>query len=144
MAWYDYLNPLAGATEGGRKLGLWGESDAQRIRNKGMAEAQAEQERMGRDMAQRRERDLANTMGFYSPAIQALERLYGIPMSAWGQGLPQNQPPPATAPFGAMPGYKDMFTKINSAPVTNMTRAPYRPLTGMLQQTRPTGFTRAR
>jgi hypothetical protein len=144
VAWYDYLNPLTGVKEGGRKMGLWGESDAQRIREKGFAEAQAEQERLARDMDQQRQRDLEATMGFYGPAQAALGNLYGIPASAWGPGLTGRQPggiPPKSGMLNgmpvSMPGMRPDFAGLSgrglgsptqSLPAGTRLSAPKRPL----------------
>lgn len=87
MAWYDYILP----TGAGPKLGLWGKSDAEKIREQGFDESIEQQAQDRRAIENRRQQDLDRTMSLYGPALQALERLYGIPMSAWGEALPQNR-----------------------------------------------------
>lgn len=78
----------AGGFLGGRAGAEQEQADA--TRRAGLDQAIAGQDTLRREMEARRQQDLERTMAFYGPALQALERLYGIPMSAWGEGLPQN------------------------------------------------------
>jgi hypothetical protein len=87
--WGTAIGAVGGALVGGFSGGA--QDDANNQRNAAVNQAMADQERIRRDSAAQREVDLQRTMAFYGPALQQLEHLYGIPMSAWGQGLPQNQ-----------------------------------------------------
>lgn len=120
---------------------------AEDIQQGAMDEAIQRQEQLRQEMDARRQRDLANTMGFYTPALQALEHLYGIPTSAWGQGLPQNQAPPPARTAGGWTGFKvdprtptvggmsDM-TSSGPRPIQGLQRAPFSPLGPMLKRGR--------
>lgn len=157
---------IGGAIAGGMTAGPWGalaggigggflggragaeQNKADATRRGALDQAIASQGDMSRDMNAQRERDLANTMGFYGPSLQALEHLYGIPMSAWGQGLPQNRPagpPPQTGMVNGMPAQAapmrpemaTMFDKpVGGAlkPLPGVQRAPTTALGGMFRR----------
>ena len=129
----DWLS--GGAVQGYMKGGIPGaiaghyagkEQDrAEQIQQAAMQDAIQRQDQLRREMEARRERDLANTMGFYTPALQSLEHLYGIPMSAWGQGLPANRPvtPPRQGFVNGMPA--------QAAPLRPEFQGMAKPLGGM-------------
>lgn len=79
---------LAGGYIGGRAGAEQERADA--TRQAAMDQAIASQGGLQREMEARRQQDLERTMALYGPALQELERLYGVPMSAWGQAIPQN------------------------------------------------------
>jgi hypothetical protein len=91
---------------------------ADKQRQEAMVLAQQQQEINRRQSEEQRQQDLHTTMAFYGPALQSLEHLYGIPMSAWGRGAPGNSPPPTRAmdapmasgmsPIRAIRGLKSM------------------------------------
>jgi hypothetical protein len=88
-----------GAIGGGIIGGISGgeQESADRQRQEAMVTAQQQQEINRRLAEEQRQQDLHTTMAFYGPALQSLEHLYGIPMSAWGSGAPGNSPPPTRA-----------------------------------------------
>lgn len=73
------------------------------IREDAVGDARSRQGQMHDEMQTQRAQDLDRMMGLYGPAMGVLEQYYGIPMSAWGEALPQNrQAPPSRT--GTMPG----------------------------------------
>jgi hypothetical protein len=109
-----------GAIGGGFIGGFSGgeQEEADRQRQEAMVLAQQQQEINRRQSEEQRQQDLYTTMAFYGPALQSLEHLYGIPVSAWGRGAPGNSPPPTRAmdapmasgmsPIRAIRGLKSM------------------------------------
>lgn len=100
-------NPYAiggGALVGGVIGGFsGGEQDAaDKQRREAMLLAQQQQAIDANNAREQREIDLHRTMSLYGPALQSLEHLYGIPMSAWGPAAPGNSPPPTRAIDGPM------------------------------------------
>lgn len=88
------LGFLYGGLSGGEQ------EKADKQRQEAMVLAQQQQAIDSLQSKEQRQIDLDRTMALYGPALQALERLYGIPMSAWGQALPQNRPPTVRAVDG--------------------------------------------
>lgn len=96
--WGALVGGLGGGYVGGRAGAE--QNKANSIQQGAMDDAIARQEQLRQEMEARRERDLANTMAFYGPAMAGLERLYGIPASGFGPGAPGNAPKPPPLPTG--------------------------------------------
>lgn len=89
------IGAIGGGIIGGFSGGEQAAADRQRQEAMVLAQQQQEINRI-RDQEQRQQ-DIDRTMALYGPALQSLEHLYGIPMSAWGAALPQNRPPTTRA-----------------------------------------------
>lgn len=100
------------------------EDKARAAQEEGMQRAQADNERIRQEMLSQRQHDLSRVMGFFQPAQQALERLYGVPMSAWG-GAQQAPPPgPQGSPMGPMTLARPGAPPVTSAPAGVDARPP--------------------
>lgn len=62
------------------------QDEATAQRSAGLDKAIEDAERLGEEQKLQRAKDMSRIMGFYGPAISEMERLYGIPASAWGGG----------------------------------------------------------
>lgn len=94
--WGAAIGAAGGGLSGGMAHAKQQEADE--ARRGGMNKAKTQLEQLGQEQKDTRQRDMSSIMGFYGPAMSEMERLYGIPQSAWGSGSPS-----ALAAQGARP-----------------------------------------